>query len=167
LNTTELRSNAVTGKVPVRPATSTFFVQVLIAFVVFPSVCFRISSKKPAAHPQRRASAIHEMRDAWKPVSVPPGTPDGTMSLELLIAACSSIVKSKLPLVRVYSHRRLQTWRLPAARILSRPNLHSLLKYVHAKRRGRNPSWCATSLGFIHSRIPTAKNDNVRIFNSL
>src|ERR1700732_4829293 len=95
---------ALTGKVPVRPATSTVFVQVLIAFVVFPSVCFRISFRKYAAEAQSSASEIHEMRDAWNPhVSVPPRTPDGTMSFELLIAACNSMVKSRLPLVRAYS----------------------------------------------------------------
>src|SRR5271163_3883951 len=94
----------VTGKVPVHPATSTVFVQVLIAFVVLPSVCFRISFRKYAAEAQSSASEIHEMRDAWNPnVSVPPRTPDGTMSFELLIAACSSMVKSTLPLVRAYS----------------------------------------------------------------
>ncbi len=54
--------NAVTGKVPVRLAASTVFVQVLISFVVFPSVCVRISFRKYAAEAQSSASGARLTR---------------------------------------------------------------------------------------------------------
>src|SRR5690242_21448258 len=91
----------LTGKsaLVARLAASTVFVQVVR--MVLPSVRFRRFDKKYVAQAHNSTSAIHEMRDACNPnVSVPPRTPEGTMSFELLIAACSSIVRNKLPLVR-------------------------------------------------------------------
>jgi hypothetical protein len=60
-------------------------VQALIAFAVFPSVCFRISFRKYVAEAQSSASEIHEMRDAWNPnVAVSPRTPDGDNVLRVV-----------------------------------------------------------------------------------
>ena len=97
-------TNGVTGRVPFRP----------------PDIdCLRSGANRICGVSQRLLSHIiqevrgrgakqrkRNPRNARRVESeraVPPSTPDGTMSFELLIAACSSMVKSKLPLVRAYS----------------------------------------------------------------
>ena len=56
--------------------------------------------RKYRAHIHRSVTVSHATIDAFKPnMFVPPGTADGTMSLELFTAACISMTSRKLPLV--------------------------------------------------------------------
>jgi hypothetical protein len=49
----------------------------------------------------------------------------------------------------------------PEERLSSKPNLHSLLKYVHAERLGKKSSVSATALGVNHWPFERANADNV------
>jgi hypothetical protein len=50
-------------------------------------------------------------------------------------------------------------------RLSSKPNLHNLLKYVHAERRGKKSSRSATSLALSQAPQAKANTDNARTFN--
>src|SRR6185437_1078000 len=61
--------------------------------------------RKYAAQIHKSVTVSHATRDALRPnVLLAPGRADGTMSLALFTAACSSMTSSTLPLVRAYSH---------------------------------------------------------------
>src|SRR5262249_60438066 len=66
---------------------------------------FRICTRKYAAQTHSTATVSQPTSEAPSPnVFVPPSTGDGTMSLELFTAACSSMVSNRLPSVFAYSH---------------------------------------------------------------